>query len=287
MPKAEEPPPPGAGTAIAKPEPRDELLGQLLDRAKSPDERALAFDLAATARKHAMVQEAAKHVSATTWGKDLSEAARKSFARWALEMGTDPVRHWTLLGGRVYDLAELYYDLIASQPDFDHDEFEYLHDDLRAPQEERDRRRLLRVQLAVPDEMKGACRVTLIFKGRGPFIGVNWAGSRGKKQDPVGDQDPEKTAYTRAFRKAAKKAVPLWFERRAADLGPRRAHVEALISSAKANERGELASVVALPPGQAAATEAVAHPERRGVVPAVDPDDEPKGMPETEQAELL
>lgn len=190
----------------------------LMQSAQSFDEHARAFAIANRVRQQEMLAEAAARLAETSWGTKLSPIARAGVARYAMETGTDPVRHWFVLGGQLYDRAELYFDLVAAMPDFERDDVDFIHDDPELPADERARRRVARERWGAPHEAKGVAVVTLYFRGRGPFVGVNWAG-RGRKtkdggmQDPVGEQEPTKTAHTRAFRKAAKKAVPLWFLR--------------------------------------------------------------------------
>lgn len=188
----------------------------LVTAAKTFDEQALAFRMTDAVRKQELLAEAAAKLAETSWGMKLSPVARMGVARYAMETGTDPVRHWEVLGGKMYDKADLYYDLVAAQPDFLRDDVEFIHDDPGLGGEERARRQATRERWGAPHEAKGIAVVTLYFRDRGPFVGVNWAGrgrktADGKMQDPVGENEPTKTAHTRAYRKAAKKAVPLWF----------------------------------------------------------------------------
>jgi len=168
-----------------------------------------------------MIRGAAIAIAATGWGKDLSEAARAYVARYALELGTDPARHWEILGGKLYDRAELWLDLCAAQPDYLGETHEYINDDERADDAERERRKQLRVKHNTPEDPRGICVVTIHRAGRPPVTGVNWAGNRkgfnarsgevGIIKDPIGEQEPGKTSFTRGFRRAAKLAYPLWF----------------------------------------------------------------------------
>lgn len=206
----------------------DALEQRLLSVAQTPAERAEVFNQLSEYRRSKMIRIAATEITNLSWGKKISDLARGAIARYALETGTDPVRHWTVLGGNLYDTAQLWFDLAASQPDYDgHSEPEYINDDERADEEERNRRRAQRVKYNVPEDVKGACIVVVyrIIRGvRTPFVGVNWAGNRecyvaaknamGTKYDPIGEQDPGKTSFTRAFRRAAKTAWPIWPYRR-------------------------------------------------------------------------
>lgn len=188
----------------------DELEQRLLDKAQTPQERVAAFELAARVRQEFMIREAAAAVAETGWGKDISPRARAAVARYCLEIGCDPVRHVYVLGGStVYLNAEFYRDLVAANPDFLRDEWRFIHPDARATKDVNEERKGERVAYGVPEDATGACVVTLHYNnGRGPFVGVNWAGTGA---DPVGKQEPAQTAHTRAYRKAAMKAEPAWF----------------------------------------------------------------------------
>ena len=152
----------------------------------------------------------------------LAPLARAALSRFAYEMGTDPVRHWLVLGNNVYDRAELWYDLVTSEPDYHHHTVEHVNDDTRLDDAQRKERAARRAEWNLP-ETKGACIITIYVMRHGEIIafpGANHAGNRkcyvavqkreGIKEDPVGEQDPGKTAESRAWRRAAKKAYPLW-----------------------------------------------------------------------------
>jgi len=217
------------GTAVAKvaPPAADALEQKLMTMAKTPEERAMAFAAATRIRQSRMVREAAVAISALSWGRELTDYARGAIARYALETGTDPVRHWEVLGGHLYDTAELWQDLATSQADYNG----YEADDLTwtdgLGDEEKMRRRAERARFGLPQDVRGACVVRIYRKGiERPFIGANHAGNRvgynaklkagehreagDRIPDPIGEQDPGKTAFTRAFRRAAKTAWPLW-----------------------------------------------------------------------------
>lgn len=194
-----------------EPQQSDKLEVQLLDQAKTPQERQLAFTLASQARQAKMIRDVAVAVAETGWGKGVSPISRAAVVRYCLEIGADPVRHVYLLGGNVYMNAAFWMDLVAANPKFQRAETEFIHEDARAGDEDNADRKAQRVTYGVPEGVKGAAVVTLHYAdGRGPFIGVNWVGSRGKP-DPVGEAEPTKTAETRAYRRAAMKAEPAWF----------------------------------------------------------------------------
>ena len=190
----------------------DKLELQLLEQAKTPAERQMAFSLASQARQAKMIRDVAVAVAETGWGKEISPVSRAAVVRYCLEIGADPVRHVFVLGGNVYLNAAFWMDLVAANPKFLRaDPPKFIHHDERASAEDNAARKALRVTYGVPEGVKGAAIVTLHYAdGRGPFIGVNWVGARGKA-DPVGEAEPTKTAETRAYRRAAMKAEPAWF----------------------------------------------------------------------------
>jgi hypothetical protein len=165
-----------------------------------------------------MLRRTAMAVAETGWGKNISPVARQAVVRYSMEIGADPVRHIYVLGGAVYLNAAFWMEIVAANPKFVRSETRFIHVDPRATPEEADKRRVERVTYGAPEEAKGAAVVVLFYEGRGPFVGVNWAGC-GKKspndsskwQDPVGEAEPTKTAESRAYRRAAIKAEPAWF----------------------------------------------------------------------------
>ncbi len=220
-------PEPQPGTAVATVEETAEQggkLAKLLDLAQSPEERAFAFNTMKAVQQGRLIRQAAEAIAVKSWGKDISASARAAVARYAFETGTDPVRHWRVLGDNLYDTAELWLDLVTSKDTYEGNEVEHINDDERLDDAERKRRRHLRATHNMPDDVKGCAMVT-IYK-RMPngnlrlFLGVNDAGNRtgfnarkgavGLIKDPIGEQDPAKTAETRAFRRAAKRAWPIW-----------------------------------------------------------------------------
>jgi hypothetical protein len=213
------------GTALAAPKEKSSLLERLLVLAKTPQERERAFALAEAHQRNQIVQELVAEVKAKSWGDRVSPALRGAIVRWALDVGADPVDEVDILGGGPYLNARYWMRLCAAEPDFDHPEEVWVHDDPRATEEERELRRALRVKYAIPDTIDGnlgvrqserkkdptpvpvkaAVLVFGYFKGRGPFIGKKWSPSRAN--DDVGLDFPESTALTRAWRKMALQAV--------------------------------------------------------------------------------
>lgn len=212
------------GTDLTKRENKTEKkIDQIMELAgDSPELRAKAFHALTEYKRSQVVRAGAAAVASLSWGANLSPAMRVEVARYALSQGTDPLRHWEVLGGKLYDRAELWMDLITAEPDYLGCDEEYIHDDKRLDSDERKRRQQERAKYGVPEDVKGACVVTLHFDGKRPIVGVNWAGTygfsksngqQGMHLDPVGDENPTKTCATRAWRKAAKRAKPLYFRR--------------------------------------------------------------------------
>lgn len=171
------------------------------------------------------------------WSKDLSDVQMRSIAEYCHRNGMDPVRHIEVLGGKIYPTATLYEEraapfiqagaLIPHEPD-------HINADPRLDAlaeagdawaiEERTRRLRLRIEHNVPEKAEGAVvyRITVAATGK-TVSGVNWCGKglRMKKRkdgstyddDPVGGNEPSKTAITRAGRRAWKlvvEAVPTY-----------------------------------------------------------------------------
>jgi len=212
-----------ASTAVATRAPAT-LYERLLALSKTPAERERAFALAEKYQQQQLVQELVAEVKAKSWGNNVSPALRVEIVRWTLENGGDPVTEVDILGGSPYLNARYWMRLVAAEPDFVKAEEVWVHPDPRATDEENAKRKDLRIQYAIPDEIaatvgvfgddkraaaakrppvpiKAAVLVFLYFRGRGPFIGKKWSPSRAN--DDVGMDHPEASALTRAWRKAA------------------------------------------------------------------------------------
>lgn len=168
-------------------------------------------------------------IRGTQWGKDASDKVQRAVAHYCLLNGLDATRHVELLGGRIYLTAEFYRErgaplirsgeviplptrnvhvdarldaLIAGEDD-----------DMKqwAIVEKRDRLKL-RIEYGVPDSATGGAVVGLKLRNGEVVYGVNWCGGKtnlkiGKggqtyDADPVGDNQPVKTAEARAERRA-------------------------------------------------------------------------------------
>jgi len=229
------------GTAVAK----AKSVTEIALTEGSPETQRLALMARERLAQAKVLQESAATIAQLSWGQQLSDHARFAMARWCAAAGIDPVRHIDVLGGRIYDNANLYIDKLAATPEFLYDEVVILAPldhrkidpalvggeesaaRLRAQQQAINAHRLaLQMEYEIPSDINNfpdnaaAALVRLYFRDGSMVEGVNWAGSRGRTKgkhestfDPVGDIEPVKTAITRAFRKAAKKKVPVWFKR--------------------------------------------------------------------------
>ena len=158
-------------------------------------------------------------IRGTQWGRDTSPQMARAVAHYCHENGLDPVRHVEILGGRIYLTAEFYDEkgaglersgvVIPDEPDIISAD-ERL-DKLAAEGDEwavaeRTRRMRERIKHGVPEKVGAAVvqRFRLAATGHA-VVGVNWCGGAdGRKNDPVGNAEPTKTATTRARRRAWK-----------------------------------------------------------------------------------
>lgn len=189
--------------------------------------------IAENRERNAIVQA----IRGTIWAKDLSDVQMRAVAQYCHKNNLDPVRHVEVLGGRIYLTSTLYEeraaplirrgDLVPHEPD-------HINADARLEaladagdewaKAEHMRRLRERIIHNVPEAAAGAVvyRITVAATGQ-TVVGVNWCGKglRMKKRkdgstyddDPVGGNEPAKTAITRAGRRAWKQvadAVPAY-----------------------------------------------------------------------------
>ncbi len=241
------PPPPPAppskvepGTAVAA-IPKQSIEQIMLQRVE-PSSIMKAYQAANEVQRARIAAEASGEIAKISWGEKLPQDVRFQVARWCLAHRVDPQRHITILGNRIYDNAEYYIDRCAEtgmveraeriiMAPLDHRTFnvdmvgEQNAKDLQALQYTVNTARLeLQVRYGLPDDINefpdktAAVLIRLHLRDGRTFEGWNMAGSRGRKKqsrhgpggayDPVGDQEPVKTATTRAWRKAAKDFIP-------------------------------------------------------------------------------
>ena len=217
-------------------------IEQILLQRVEPSAIMQAYQAANEVQRARIAAEAAGAIAAISWGEKLPQDVRHQVARWCLAHRVDPQRHITILGNRIYDNAEYYIDRCAEtgmveraeriiMAPLDHRTFnvdlvgEENAKELQALQFSVNSARLeLQVRHGLPDDINkfpdktAAVLIRLHLRDGRMFEGWNMAGSRGRKKqsrhgpggdyDPVGDQEPVKTATTRAWRKAAKDFIP-------------------------------------------------------------------------------
>lgn len=170
----------------------------------------------------------AAQISGQTWGKSLDQLTRVAFASYLIRHGLE-LDEVDVLGGRIYKNGTYY--LNRAQPlvragviELRH---EYINHDARLDdlakstdpeiatkaKSEAERRMLLRIEHNAPDDQPAVvvAYVTIAKTGK-VLAGVNWCGNGGlnvygKLNDPVGDDEPAKTAITRAYRRVLRMAV--------------------------------------------------------------------------------
>lgn len=159
------------------------------------------------------LNEVARQIGNLTWGKSLGENVCRAVAEYCRRYNIDPATEIDVLGGRIYRNANYFLRRGAElrrQGLIREVSVRHINADPRltrikgheGAESELADREFLRIMHNVPDEAKGAVIVTIYPVDGAPVTGVNWAGSFGSRKDPVGDNDPGKTAETRAYRRA-------------------------------------------------------------------------------------
>jgi hypothetical protein len=160
-------------------------------------------------------------IRGTIWSKDLSAEGVYALAEYCRQNNLDPLRHIEVLGGKPYLTATLFEEraapLIQSGALVPH-EPEFINADPRLDQlavsgdawaiDESTRRMRARIMHGVPEKAAAAVvyRITVSATGQ-TVVGVNWCGGGVRQRDPVGDNEPTKTAITRAGRRAWKQVA--------------------------------------------------------------------------------
>lgn len=235
--------PKSPSTAVAPAAAGPSLLERLLVLAKTPAEREQAFAIAARRDQEKALRTMANELAALDWGSSVNAVARQRVVEFCMELGADPIHHVYMMAGHIYLNARFYQELLTQDPRFLRGDIEWIHADKRATDEENTRRLNLRIEHAVPDEVAGkpvlaACLVTLHFTGGfGPFTGVKWAPSN--KNDPVGTEHPVLASETRAWRRAAVKALSPWFSAHKAKL----VRTEEIVLTEIARERANVGTL--------------------------------------------
>ena len=158
----------------------------------------------------------ARAIRGTQWGKDLGPEGAYALAEYCRANNLDPVRHVEVLGGRPYLTAEYYRERAASlirdgyvvpQPvDFINAD-DRLQKLVEAGDEwakgEHTRRLRERIRINAPEAAKAVAVKRIVVASTGQVVeGFNWCGGGVKRNDPVGESEPTKTAETRAERRA-------------------------------------------------------------------------------------
>lgn len=189
------------------------------------------LDAAIEARKE--VATAMRAWRATQWGKDLDESVLRALGTWARRHGLD-ITEVEVLGGKPYINASYYLrQLTQLDPEaLEYARADHVHADPRllaamdepipadadaetvaairshraAARREHYRRMMERCDHNLPDSAQAAVVYRVKLRDTaGEFVGADWCG--GKKRDPVGDQEPAKTAETRAARRCLRQVV--------------------------------------------------------------------------------
>lgn len=181
-------------------------------------------------RKNAM----AAAISAQTWAKDIDASTARAVAEYCHTHDIDPATEIEVLGGRLYKNARYYerrFNEMSAAGLVEYCHREHVNVDPRLDElakgddaelaawakGERGRRTRARIGFNLKDEAKGAvvCRIKLLNVA-GEFVGAEACGDgaknyKGGLADPVGENEPAKTAESRALRRAmllAMQAVP-------------------------------------------------------------------------------
>lgn len=110
----------------------ESALGELMQGARTPQERERAYVLADAMRQSRMVRSLAAIVAATEWGAAMSEARQIAFARYCAALGADPLRHVDLLGGNPFVNGDYYRDVITASGEYRRaSDPRWIHDDAR------------------------------------------------------------------------------------------------------------------------------------------------------------
>lgn len=188
-------------TAVAKrPEEADErLMGQL------PAEMRAAL----AARKLANLY--VSQLQRLSWGSVLDQQTARALAEWGRQNGVDVMTEVDLLGNRFYVNARYYMRRLAEKIAAGLVEYAYpdhIHADDRlsgiGPEGEAEalRRLKLRIKYGVKNAAAGAVVFRIKLRSmEQEVVGVNSCGGGIKKNDPVGEAEPIKTAETRAIRR--------------------------------------------------------------------------------------
>lgn len=167
--------------------------------------------IAAKIEERRAINEVARQIGNLSWGKGLTADGLRAVAEYARRYNIDAASEIDILGGKIYRNANYYIrrgaELLRAGTVTDI-QVEHINADPRlatlvarnvdGAQAELDRRELARIKHNIPDAAKGAVVVRITTADGAVVEGANYAGVG---RDPVGTENPGKTAETRAYRR--------------------------------------------------------------------------------------
>lgn len=204
-----------------------ELPGTAVAAAAHPEVEAIRSAGARAVAQRDEVRRYVKMIEGGEWttgtgvvkGSALSPATRQMFAEFCIKAGANPYYHVDLLGGKPFLNEKYWSDRINSDPQFVEWRPVNISDSPTA-----------RAEWGIPAWAEAAYVVEIdklanfapLAKIRSGEI-TDWrayvvttreanyaGGKKAGKPDPVGNENPGKTARTRALRRTAAKAFPIW-----------------------------------------------------------------------------
>lgn len=174
--------------------------------------RDIPDHIAARIEERKAINEVSRQIANLSWGKGLSAVALQSVAEYARRFNLDAASEIDILGGRIYRNANYFMrrggellrrgvvtDISVQHVNADARLDELAKRKVEGAQDEIDRRALARIRHNIPEGAKGAVVVRITTASGAVVEGANYAGV-GK--DPVGAENPGKTAESRAYRRA-------------------------------------------------------------------------------------
>lgn len=168
--------------------------------------------IAAKIDERRAINEVARQIGNLSWGKGLTADGLRAVAEYARRYNIDAAAEIDILGGKIYRNAAYYIrrgaellragivtDISVEHVNADHRLTSMAERNVEGAQAELDRRELARIKHNIPDAAKGAVVVRIATAEGAVVEGANYAGVG---RDPVGSENPGKTAETRAYRRA-------------------------------------------------------------------------------------
>jgi hypothetical protein len=197
------------GTALTAEQRREQRREQLMGSLPEPVKQQLAL--------RQMMNAVAAEIAGMSWGQNIGRDTARMLAEWGRRYNVDVTQEIDILGNRVYMNSRYYLRRLSELIQAGLVEYAYpdhIHEDERLKklgddgEQESQRRLAERVKYNAPD--KAAAVVVFRVKLKGltqETVGINWAGGGTRKNDPVGDQEPVKTAESRAARRCLRQLV--------------------------------------------------------------------------------